>query len=370
MLASMKKFLMIVGLILTFAIATSAQEACYQVLTNAQRNFENGYFYDIPDMLNPCIERGFTREQKITAYALLAKTFLYLDRPEEAEEVFLKLLFLDPEYKVDPELDAINLYYLSRKFTTAPVFTWTVAKAGMGASGISVIHRYGTYNTDEVSTEYRNLLTWHVSSGMAVRLSNWLSLVAEAGGSYQQYEKKVQYFGEDDFYKRERQFWLDFPVFLKLTLPVGRIQPYAYLGHGFNVLLSAKADYRLVDNRLLEDPNANQVSRVQGVSVIDQRNTFNRTMLIGGGVRRKTGYNYLSAEVRYTAGLTNLSKQEAKYTGGVSVFDYGDVDDDFRLNNLSIQVSFVKPLYKPRKVQKATPKNFIRNVFGTQKEKE
>jgi hypothetical protein len=370
MLASILRYTFILFCLIGHSWHAMAQDACFQVLNTAQRNFENGYFYEIPEMLRPCIDRGFTREQKITGLALLAKTLLYLDRPEEAEVAFLSLLELDPEYKVDPEQDAINLYYLSRKFTTAPIFTWTIAKGGMGLSGISVINRYGTYNTDEVETTYKPLLTWQVSGGLALRLNNYLSLACEPGVSYQQFEKQVKYFGEDDFSRRERQFWVDLPVFLQVTMPVGRYQPYAYLGHGVNILMGARADYQLVDNRLPEDPNANFVSRAQGVDMIQQRNTVNRTLLAGVGVRKKIGYNFIGAEVRYTAGLTNLSKVENKYNGGVSVFDFGDVDDDFRLNNWSLQISYIKPLYKPRKIQKATPRNFLKSISGSKSTKE
>ena len=80
--------------------------------------------------------------------------------------------------------------------------------------------------------------------------------------------------------------------------------------------------------------------------------------MLGGGVKIKRGINYFFVDVRYMAGLSNLVNVGKNYYDSNGNFDplltkYGYVSDLFRLDNLSVSVGFVKPLYDPRKKKKA-----------------
>src|SRR6267154_5304702 len=101
----------------------SAQDNnCEQTLSLAAAEFEAGRFYGLPDILKSCLAKGFSTEQKIRAYLLLTQTYLILDNPTAAENSYLQLLKADPEYVANPVRDPIDVYYLSKKFTTTPIF--------------------------------------------------------------------------------------------------------------------------------------------------------------------------------------------------------------------------------------------------------
>src|SRR5260370_16572863 len=96
---------------------------CEQTLNRASVEFEAGRFFDLPAILKPCLDNGFSKEQKIRAYLLLTQAYLVLDNPTAAENSYLQLLKADPEYIANPVRDPIDVYYLSKKFTSTPIFT-------------------------------------------------------------------------------------------------------------------------------------------------------------------------------------------------------------------------------------------------------
>ena len=86
-------------------------QTCEENLSTAQERFEKGHLNGIPGLLVECLRSGFSRSEKIQAYRLLTISYLYNDDPFGAENSFLKLLELDPEYRVT-ENDPVELEYL------------------------------------------------------------------------------------------------------------------------------------------------------------------------------------------------------------------------------------------------------------------
>src|SRR5688572_20961335 len=74
---------------------------CEEQLNAATAEFEAGRFYGISAMLKPCIDNGFTREQRKRAYLLLTQTYILLDDPIGADNSYLEVLRADPEFLAD-----------------------------------------------------------------------------------------------------------------------------------------------------------------------------------------------------------------------------------------------------------------------------
>ena len=77
---------------------------------------------------------------------------------------------------------------------------------------------------------------------------------------------------------------------------------------------------------------------------------------MGGGINYKIGLNYIVFEARYSLGMLNVTNTKNRWRediieGRELKFPSGHVDDDYKINNLSFFVGFVKPLYKPRKIK-------------------
>ncbi|MEJ0057462.1 MAG: hypothetical protein WDN75_18505 [Bacteroidota bacterium] len=136
--------ILLTGLLLiscTFQVYSQGGE-CDLTLTQAESEFNAGHFYSIPGLLNECITNdNFTKEQKVRAYLLLSQVYLIIDDPIAAEDSYLKLLKVDPEYVANEVRDPIDVVYLSKKFTATPIFT-PHFRAGVNTSLIQTIIRF------------------------------------------------------------------------------------------------------------------------------------------------------------------------------------------------------------------------------------
>ena len=335
------------------SISVFGQNVCEQSLIQATSEFEAGHFYAISGILKPCIEKGFSKEQRVRAYLLLTQAYLVLDDPISAEDSYLKLLKADPEYVANPVRDPIDVYYLSKKFTTTPIFT-PHFQAGGNISFPRTIQSVSTNpapdnigKTLKVGYQFGVALDWNIDS-------RW-SLCIGADYSFKNFKTNFSNInGADTKTFAANQDWIDVPVYVKYSLDTGWIRPFAYAGFAANILFGSKLSPVYLD--------ANGSTQVPSTgpdeSVTFKMNSFNRSMLIGGGVSVKQGKNFFYVDLRYMAGLSNVVNPKLNYYDANGNFDpnlakYTYVSDLFRLDNLSISVGFVKPIYDPRKKLKA-----------------
>jgi outer membrane receptor for ferrienterochelin and colicins len=82
-----------------------AQENCGEFkITEAQRRYSNGNFNDVFLLLNPCLEDGFTNNEKVVAYKLTAQSYLAIDSLGKATDAIRKMLLLNPSYEPEGDL--------------------------------------------------------------------------------------------------------------------------------------------------------------------------------------------------------------------------------------------------------------------------
>src|SRR5688572_22877137 len=103
-----------------FPTLTQAQKRdCEQTIAYATDEFNAGHFYAVPSILDSCLN-GFNRDQKQRAQLLLTQTYLLLDDPIGAQRSYLDVLSANPEFIPDEQLHAIDIVYLSKRFTATP----------------------------------------------------------------------------------------------------------------------------------------------------------------------------------------------------------------------------------------------------------
>jgi hypothetical protein len=330
--------------------AMSQKEDCEQTLNHASAEFDAGRFYSLPSILKPCIDNGFSKEQKVRAYLLLTQSYLILNDPIAAENSYLQLLTADPEYVANPVRDPVDVYYLSKKFTTTPVFTPTF-QAGVNATIPQTIYvsnpsatTTNSQNGYKIGYQVGGALDWNINERWSVSL----------GLAYS--KKTFKYDGHnpdsgDDKSFIEKQDWIDVPLYLKYTRDSGIVRPFGYVGVAANLLLDAKLSAKETD---LNSPIrlVQQISQGPDRDISYKRNFFNRSVVVGGGIKYKVGKNFLVADVRYFFGLNNVARNP--YSGSDGKVDnllisYQYASDFFRLDNFSLNLGFVKPLYDPRK---------------------
>jgi hypothetical protein len=363
-------------IILIIAIPSLAQDTnrstdtnCEQILIQADDEFNAGRFYGIPALLKPCLDGGFSNEQKVRAYLMLTQAYLILDDPIAADDSYLRLLKADPEYVANTARDPIDVYYLSKKFTAIPIFTPHL-RMGLNTSLPRTIQEISTSGTP---LDSRDILKVGFQAGVGVdwNLNNHWSIGVEGNYSYKSFKRETNgFFGADEQVIIEKQNWFDVPLYLKYSDDSGKVRPFGYLGFAINLLLSARGPDWLFKNNFSDGSSKDSEGPTEIVS--SKRNFINRSLVLGGGVKYKVGKDFIYVDLRYMAGLSNLTNVDNNfYKDGnfdPSIPKYAEVSDLFRLDNLSLSFGYIHPIYNPRKKTKLKLSNLFKKKSEVNKE--
>lgn len=328
-----------------------AQSECELTLLRAQEEFDAGRFYSVPEILKSCLEKNQNREWKQRAHLLLAETYLLLEEPQNADESYLNVLRADPEFTTDEGRDPIDLVYLSRKFTATPILSF-YGKVGLNTSFVHVLNDIRISPQGNIKEEYSGRTGWQGGAGVQFHYNERINFGGEVNYVFSSYRHRSRGMFQEGNYNvdfTEKQTWLNVPLLVKYTWPVATLEPYVYGGAFLNILLASRAD--IIINSNIESPVIN---------VMEMRNTVNHGLLLGGGFRYKWNLRYLFGEVRYNLGMSNLANPEHRYNDVNQSWPY--VDDDFRLNNLSVNIGYLHPIYKARKLKNARTKSVLRKL--------
>lgn len=343
------------------------ETGCLEKLSASENEFTAGRFYGIPSILKECIDNnGFTNEQLVRAYLLLTQVYLLIDDPIGAEQSYLKMLRADPEYVATEEKDPVDVYFLSKKFTTTPIFT-PHFKAGLLETVPAIIRDNNTFgNRSTLTRSIAPKVGWTIGSGIEWNITDNWGIGGELFLSYKSFG--INYrgaFGNDQLNTTEKQYWFDLPLYARYADSYGKFRPFVYVGHSLNFLVNSAMEFAYTDFR-----TDGQVS-VEGpdINIGYNRKFFNRALLVGAGLKIKTGKNFLIADVRYTAGLTNISKGSYYDSGDKNDFilfsgasRYAATSNDLRVDNLVLTIGYVRPLYDPRKIKKPRTKGVSRKM--------
>ncbi|AYB33296.1 outer membrane beta-barrel protein [Chryseolinea soli] len=354
--------------LLTFSTAPLfAQDECELTLARAQEEFNEGHLYGIPGLLSDCLEKNQNTEWRQRAYLLLAETYLLLEDPLGAEQSYLNVLRANPEFLPDQSRDPIDLVYLSRKFTASPIFSFW-ASAGPNVSPVRIIHDVNIGGESGIKQKYSLKVGYHADAGFDYHYDEHIS--ASLGVSFSSTVFKHttnNLFGQnkDIVEMTDRQSWISIPVSVKYSDNVGRIRPYGYLGFTFRTLLTDNANIKIF-NRDTKDLTggteeiASSDKQSPTLNFKDKRQTFNQAAFVGGGIKYKYKLDYFFVDVRYAFGLKNMVNADRRYDDITYRWTY--VDDDFRLDNLSISIGYIHPFYKARKLKHARTKSVLRKI--------
>ena len=345
---------------------------CEANLAIATGEFNAGRFSSLPSILQGCLEKGFTKEQQIRAYILLCQVHLINDNPAEAERSYLKLLQADPEYIASPESDPVEIVYLSRKFTSRPVFT-PHFRIGINTSFVSVIHEVSTYSKpDSVSTSYLLKPGWSLGGGLDWNASDRVSVSADLILSTRSFKKISEgIFNLDRAENQTFLTWVDLPLYIKYQDHVGKFRPYGYAGYVVHFRVSSKAQltYLNIESPATVGGQGTQLP-TEGTAVSLNHSQFfmNNSLLLGGGMKYKVGKNYLFADMCFQIGLTNVTIP-SKNIGSPpdlpygSVTYYNSINDLYRVNSLTLSFGYILPVYKPRKIGGWEPQGLLGKIL-------
>ncbi|MBL0744320.1 porin family protein [Chryseolinea lacunae] len=358
-----KRFL--VGLVFLLACHGKilAQDECELTLSRALEEFNEGHLYGIPGMLSGCIEKNQNSEWRQRAYLLLAETYLLLEDPLGAEQSYLNVLRANPEFVPDQNRDPIDLVYLSKKFTATPIFSFW-AQAGPNVSPVRVIHDVSIGGEAGTKQKYNLKLGYQGGAGFDFNYNERISVSAGLNFTSTVFKHTTQnLFGQnkDIVEMVDRQSWLTVPIAIKYCDDVGKIRPYGFIGFSVQAMITDKASIKIFnrDSKLGEELSSSD-KQSPSLNFKDKRQTFNQSLFVGGGVRYKYKLDYFFVDLKYSLGFRNVVSADHRYDDITYRWTY--VDDDFRLDNLTLSIGYVHPFYKPRKLKHARTKSVLRKI--------
>jgi hypothetical protein len=350
---------------------------CLTILSDAENEFASGRFYGIPTMLEDCLKGNrFSNEEKVRVNMLLTQVYLLTDNPGAADNSYLDLLKANPEF-VPSDLDPIDVIYLSKKFTSTPIFT-PHFKIGGNVTSQDIIYDQNVITTpDSTRARHRALPGWTVGGGVEWNIGDNLGVGVEGLLSQKRFRTDVDgLFSHDNGVAEERQLWLDIPLYLRYNWHTGKIRPFVYAGGAINLLLVSKVEESYNDRTEGVGDETDQVvpTAAPARNITYKRNFFNRSLVFGGGAKIKIGKDFILVDVRYMPGLSNVVNQ--KYNNYASkdrtaidpsMTQFAQIGDIFRVNNMSISFGYVRPLYNPRRATRVKTKSVSRKLLKDDK---
>jgi hypothetical protein len=320
-----------ISLIAVFAIniqqSAAQTDSCIIKLKSANTGYDQGDYDGTIKLLKPALaECDLSKEDKIQANKLLIMSYLKVDNLEEADKTAGEIMKIDPYYKPDKFKDDPKLSALFEKYKPTPMFRMGIY-GGINMSSIDVVQSYSIVHDDDAEgldsyneemgfqlgafAEYRAFKSLWLELGFMYRQSKYEHILDSVENSTVTYSEKLSYF--------------DVPLSLKYYFLDGTISPYIEAGATFSFLTDALS----TTSREGEEDLVNRT---------DYRNDFGVGYFGGAGVVYKMKAMQLFADVRYSYYPDNVNEEGTRYSDPVNVFKYYYIDDDFRMDNLQINV--------------------------------
>lgn len=380
---------------------TTGNLSCLELLSVAEEMFGRGQYLAMIDTLtkSTCLTgTSLEKQDQAAAHRLLTRAYLNLGGESlEAKQQMLASLKKDPGYlvRVGEGLDPYDFAYLYAKYKTTPI-VYLGFSAGVNYSVSDVIDRDGVYGTgflektnktSKWSFDFKPVgffasidfaipltLKWRISGGgrFVNNRYQYTHILKTSNGNpigntvttEQDYELKYT----------ESQNRFEIPVFFSYQFRQDKFTtakwfPYVYIGGSFDYLVEAR--YAPIQRRVkgMESPiirsDGFPIHRIPSQAEDNEkgsdqlRNNANVSAFAGFGLRRKLNTSFISFDVRFRKGLTNMVKDKNRYANHELAFNFGHVDHDFRVDDFSIAVGYTLARFNHKeRSKKWMEKNF------------
>lgn len=346
-----KKYILVCFTLLVISCQVALGQ-CTQSLNSAEDEFEKGRLLDIPSMLSLCLKRnGFSKEEKIRAYKLLTKVYIFSDQEAAAEEALINLLKSDPEHQLNNLFDPAELFYLYEKFRVKPIYR-VALKLGANFSMPNDFDQFSTFTGSDDSREYISQLGINGELTIERHITNGIEVAMGIQFSTSKFSVQ-EFFNNTDISLNvnESQTWIKVPLLARYNFFYDNkntsFLPYVSGGLSFNLLFDAK----FTDS---ERQGGTQRS-INGYDLLtnNERNKTNFSLFVGGGMKiRSNRVHFFTIEARYEIGLLNYVNSENRYLNNASVSGLAYVPDNLSLNYLSFSLGYTHSIYNPKKKRK------------------
>jgi hypothetical protein len=332
-----------------------ANTSCVQTLRLARATYEQGRLHEIEGQLKPCLNGGFTKDEKqleVEAYKLLCLSYIYLEEPEKANEAMLNILKKDPDFQINPAVDPAEFVGLYNTFRSKSIFSVGLI-GGPNATFPRVTENYAVSGTAAGQGEYSPKVNIQIGVVFEKLLFGKFTAAPELCLSNRAFTYTNSIVSKDDSTQASvrsqvgeiKQSWLDLNLLMQYKLGKGALNSYVSFGPNVGVLLNASNT---------AETETSATDNVESGSPIDLTDTYNKfgISLIGtAGIKYKFGAIYITANIRYQYGLTKIVNEEKK-SNTEALFDYALSPNIYTQQNAAFLVGFIYPIFRPKKLQK------------------
>jgi hypothetical protein len=330
---------------------------CSQTLRLVRSTYEQGRLHELPDMMKACLEgvgdKGFTPADKREAYRYLTLAYIYLEEPEEADKAMLKLLETDHFFQINNSLDPAEFIALYNKFRHEPLYFLNF-KFGINVSQPSVMNYYNIGSTGAGKGKYGLGISIQLLAAFEKTITKKFVAAPEIGFVVRSFsysnpslavadENPNKPISSQDF--SFSQNWIDFNAIVNYKLTdTQNFKTYVGAGPGISYLLGS--------NNQASTTLGNDFT-VTGTAIKDTE-SYNKlvySFTVVAGVKIKFADFYVMGDIRYQYGLTNAVNTSTRTNPAIG-FDYQGQYNDYKMNNLMINVGVSYPVFKPKKLIK------------------
>ena len=318
---------------------------CAQTLRLARSVYENGRLHELESLLSGCISgTDFTVQERVDAYKLMTLAYIYLEEPEQADAMMLKILQTDPEFHPNDNIDPAEFVALWKTFRTEPVYKLGV-KGGVNGT-IPNVHSYTPVNQGSEKYELGFAFQAGISAEVAI-LDGMFYLNPELYYQVKSFKLKNKFFEDDQNTDGTVSMnWISLPISLQYPLHIGtksdpKWVPYVGAGASIDYLVNVKSTL---------------TTSIAGQSPVETTNTektqykaFNFAPIISAGVKGKVKKAEIVAEIRYNFGVSTIFDKTRLYDSQSEVFGNKWIHGPFSLNTFSVSVGYLLNKYIPKK---------------------
>jgi len=344
-----KTFFLFTIILFFYGINLFGQDDCSLKLQEAQKYYDQGMIDEIPNMLSPCMETGFTRAQKIEAYKLIILSYLFDDDQFEAERTMVEFLKKFPEYEIMPN-DPVEFVYLFESYRTTSVFSFGLL-AGINLTNPRIIEPFTMFDVSKVTQKNIMKPGFQVGFGVGRYLSKRMFLNAE-------------------FYFSENQYTFTDELIMPLTDGNDAINSVSYTEKIYKaevpLTLLYEFNIRKIHYSLRAGASVAKITKASGTpsrkyaeelppitgensDITHYRNAILYSGIVGVGIRYIIPRGVISLDFRTNIGLNNIVKSDMRYKNYELSSKFYYLDDDFSLNTFSLTAGYYFSFYKPKK---------------------
>jgi hypothetical protein len=336
---------MIVLVFSLFGFTAYAQSDCSKILQEARNLYDLGMIDQIPKMLAPCMQEGFTRSQKIEAYKLLILSYLFDDDQFDAEKTMTEFLKKYPEYEIMPN-DPVEFIHLFETYRTTSEFSIGIT-AGLNLTNPRIIEPYSMLNNAKAEFSNATLSGYQFGLGAGRYVTERMMVNLDL----QLVQHRYSFTDKDTLGDRPDESYTFEENLKKISLPVtviyeindGKLLYFIRAGASINYLLSVSGLPSGINNK---QPITGEITDMK-----TYRNTFYFNAIAGMGVHYKIPRGFISLDLRYNYGINNLVKSEKRFENTYLYSQFKYLDDDFSLHTFSFSIGYYFSFYNPKKTK-------------------